>query len=109
MSSAPPTLNARAEEAAAYGLKVGYHNHDHELDQRNRRLGRRSKCSPTCSTPRYCWRSTSTGPQRAGSIRSRWCSGSGDRVHAVHIKDGPMRAGHLDPRTAEGPVPGRPG
>ena len=68
------TLNARAEEAAAYGLKVGYHNHDHELTSVID--GRPAlEVFADLLDPSVLLEVDLYWAARAGSIRSRWCSG----------------------------------
>ncbi|RKR75283.1 sugar phosphate isomerase/epimerase family protein [Frondihabitans australicus] len=85
-------LNERAEQAAAFGLKVGYHNHDHEF--RNVIDGR----------PAYELFVENLEPSVKLEVDLYWASAAGidivkllprlgERVVAVHAKDGPMRDG----------------
>ena len=86
------TLNARAEEAAAYGLKVGYHNHDHELtsviDGRPALEVFADLLDPSVLLEVDLYWAAASGVDPVALVQRL-----GDRVHAVHIKDGPMRAG----------------
>ena len=52
-----------------------------------------SRCSPTCSTRRCSWRSTSTGPTAGGEDPSSCSAGSATACVAVHVKDGPDAPG----------------
>ena len=56
-----PSLNAAAEKAAEHGLRVGYHNHEYELDLDYRRPARAGGAGRAARSRRWCWRSTRTG------------------------------------------------
>ncbi|GAA4676703.1 sugar phosphate isomerase/epimerase family protein [Frondihabitans cladoniiphilus] len=85
-------LNAAAKEAAAYGLAVGYHNHDHEF---------RTQIDGVTAYEVFAglldegvrleldlyW-ATAAGVDVAALLERL-----GERVIAVHVKDGPMREG----------------
>ncbi|MBA8796009.1 sugar phosphate isomerase/epimerase [Friedmanniella endophytica] len=85
-------LNSRAKEAAEHGLKVGYHNHDHEFR------------SVIDGRPAYDLFVELLDPEVALEVDLYWATAGGvdpaellgrlgDRVVAVHMKDGPMREG----------------
>ena len=86
-------LNERARQAAQYGLRVGYHNHDHELT------------SLVDGTPALELFATYLDPSVVLEVDLYWATAGGhdaaallgrlgDRVQAVHVKDGPMH-GHI--------------
>ncbi len=85
-------LNEAAAEAAEHGMRVGYHNHDHELRpqidgkpalQVLAELLDRGSCS----------NSTCTGRRPPGIDLVPFIQELGDRIVAVHVKDGPMHDG----------------
>ena len=65
-------LNGMAARLASAGLRLGYHNHDHELASLIG-AGQRSKCWPTGWTTRSSSKWTPTGPRSAGRTCPR-CS-----------------------------------
>jgi sugar phosphate isomerase/epimerase len=85
-------LQERAEQARSYGLSVGYHNHDHEL--RSSVEGKTALeafadlLDPSVALEVDLYWATAGG-QNPAELLSRL----GDRVQAVHAKDGPMRPG----------------
>ena len=85
-------LNGRAAQAAEHGLKVGYHNHDHELSQTIdgrpvlEVFAELLDPSVLLEVDLY-WAAAGGADPLALVLRL------GDRVHAVHIKDGPLRPG----------------
>ena len=85
-------LNQRAEQAARYGLQVGYHNHDHELtaifDGVTGLEVFAEHLDPAVALELDVYWATASG-QNPVVLLTRL----GDRVRALHIKDGPMRAG----------------
>ncbi|MFT4167469.1 MAG: sugar phosphate isomerase/epimerase [Microlunatus sp.] len=85
-------LNARAEQANAYGLKVGYHNHDHELttkiDGRPVLEVFAELLDPAIQLEVDLYWANAGGADIVELLRRL-----GDRVVAVHVKDGPMRPG----------------
>lgn len=85
-------LNAAAVEAAEHGLRVGYHNHDHELRPQ------------IDGKPALQVLAELLDPGVVLELDLYWASAAdidlvpfiqelGDRVVAVHVKDGPMREG----------------
>lgn len=85
-------LNEVAAQAAEHGLRVGYHNHEHELT------------SVIDGTPALEVFAGLLDPAVLLELDLYWAAASGvdpvqllgrlgDRVHAVHVKDGPMREG----------------
>lgn len=85
-------LNERAHQAAQYGLRVGYHNHEHELT------------SFIYGTPALEVFATYLDPAVVLEVDLYWATAAGqdaaallgrlgERVQAVHVKDGPMREG----------------
>ncbi len=85
-------LNERATQAATYGLRVGYHNHDAELssmiDGRPVLEIFAELLDPAIALEvDLYW--ARVGGQDLADLLTRL----GDRVEAVHVKDGPMRAG----------------
>jgi sugar phosphate isomerase/epimerase len=85
-------LNARAIQAAEFGLKVGYHNHDHELssliDGRPALEVFADLLDPAVLLEVDLYWATAGGADPVALLRRL-----GDRVVAVHAKDGPMRTG----------------
>lgn len=85
-------LNARAEQAKAYGLKVGYHNHDHEftttIDGRPVLEVFADLLDPSVLLEIDLYWATAGGADPVALLQRL-----GDRVIAVHVKDGPMREG----------------
>ena len=86
------TLNRRAEQAKAYGLKVGYHNHDHEL---------RSVIDGETALELFA---ANLDPDVALEVDVYWATASGQDCarppasprrprEGLHLKDGPMREG----------------
>lgn len=85
-------LNAAAEEAAAQGMRVGYHNHDHEL--RPRIDGKPAlQVLAEMLDPRVVLELDLYWASAAGIDVPAFVAELGDRVVAVHVKDGPMREG----------------
>lgn len=85
-------LNAAAEEAAAHGLRVGYHNHDHEL--RPRIDGKPAlQVLAELLDPRVVLELDLYWASAAGIDLVPFVQELGDRIVAVHVKDGPMREG----------------
>jgi sugar phosphate isomerase/epimerase len=85
-------LNERAAQAASHGLRVGYHNHDHELssmiDGKPALEVFAGLLDPTVALEvDLYW--AAAGGQNPADLVGRL----GDRVQAVHAKDGPMRPG----------------
>jgi sugar phosphate isomerase/epimerase len=86
------TLNARAELAKSYGLRVGYHNHDHELrsviDGQTALELFAANLDPAVVLEVDVYWATASGQDAPALLRRL-----GDRVKALHLKDGPMREG----------------
>jgi sugar phosphate isomerase/epimerase len=85
-------LNARTAQAATHGLRVGYHNHDAELrsiiDGRPALEVFADLLDPTVALEVDLYWAAAGGQNPADLLRRL-----GDRVEAVHVKDGPMRPG----------------
>ena len=85
-------LNARAEQAARSGLKVGYHNHDHELssiiDGKPALEVFADLLDPSVQLEVDLYWAVAGGADAIALLERL-----GDRVIAVHAKDGPMRPG----------------
>lgn len=85
-------LNARAVEAKEYALRVGYHNHDHELttkiDGRSVLEIFAELLDPSVLLEVDLYWATAGGADLVPLLQRL-----GDRVIAVHVKDGPMRPG----------------
>lgn len=85
-------LNERAEQAKAFDLRVGYHNHDHELattiDGRPVLELFAEQLDPAVQLEVDLYWAYAGGADLLPLLR-----GFGDRVVAVHVKDGPMRPG----------------
>ena len=64
-------LNAAAEVAAGYGVRVGYHNHAHETREHDRRRHRPRVLREQARPGRSCSRSTPTGSPSAATTRWR--------------------------------------
>lgn len=85
-------LNALAEPAAQHGLRVGYHNHDHEL--RSHIDGRPAlELFAAELSPEVVLELDLYWAYAAGADLPELLANLGARVTAVHIKDGPMRPG----------------
>ncbi|HZA02992.1 MAG TPA: sugar phosphate isomerase/epimerase [Propionibacteriaceae bacterium] len=85
-------LNARAAQAADFGLRVGYHNHDHEftaeVDGRPALEVFADLLDPSVQLEIDLYWATAGGADPVALLQRL-----GDRVVAVHVKDGPMRPG----------------
>ncbi len=85
-------LNEAAAQAKEYGLKVGYHNHDHEftsvIDGRPALEVFADLLDPGVLLEVDLYWATAGGSDLVPLLQRL-----GDRVIAVHIKDGPMRPG----------------
>ncbi len=85
-------LNARAAQAKEFGLKVGYHNHDHELtsfiDGRPALEVFADLLDPQVLLEIDLYWATAAGAEPVALLQK-----IGDRLIAVHVKDGPMRPG----------------
>lgn len=85
-------LNARAAQAAEQGLRVGYHNHDHEftsvVDGRPAFEVFADLLDPAVLLEIDLYWAVAGGADPVDLVRRL-----GDRVIAVHAKDGPMRPG----------------
>ena len=85
-------LNTAAAQAAELGLKVGYHNHDHELattiDGTPVLEIFAGLLDPSVLLEVDLYWATAGGVDPVGLLQRL-----GDRVVAVHVKDGPMREG----------------
>ena len=88
-------LNARAAQAQIFGLHVGYHNHDHELssmiDGRSALEVFADLLEPSVLLEVDLYWATAGGADVVPLLQRL-----GDRVVAVHAKDGPMRPGITD-------------
>lgn len=83
-------LNEAAAEAAEHGMRVGYHNHDHEL--RPRIDGKPAlQVLAELLDPRVVLELDLYWASAAGIDLVPFIQELGDRVVAVHVKDGPMR------------------
>ncbi|ROP61461.1 sugar phosphate isomerase/epimerase [Curtobacterium sp. PhB115] len=85
-------LNAAAVEAAEHGLRVGYHNHDHELrpqiDGQPALQVLASLLDPAVVLELDLYWASAAGIDVVAFIEEL-----GDRIVAVHVKDGPMHEG----------------
>ncbi|GAA1960123.1 sugar phosphate isomerase/epimerase [Microbacterium deminutum] len=82
-------LNAAAEAAAGYGIRVGYHNHAHELEaQFDGVTGLELLAS--LLDPRVVLEVDLYWAARAGVYSPTLLQKLGDRVVAVHVKDGTL-------------------
>ena len=85
-------LNDRAAQAADFGLRVGYHNHDHEftaqIDGRPALEVFADLLDPSVALEIDLYWATAGGADPVALLQRL-----GDRVVAVHVKDGPMRPG----------------
>ncbi|AVH55923.1 MULTISPECIES: sugar phosphate isomerase/epimerase family protein [Streptomyces] len=106
LARAAGTLNRLAEQAAPHGLRIGYHNHWWELEPRIE--GRHAlevlaeQLAPEVFLEIDTYWAAVGGADVVSVLRRL-----GERVHALHIKDGPVLKG--EPHTAVGqgrmPVP----
>ncbi len=101
-------LNERAAQAKEYGLKVGYHNHDHELTTK---IDGRPALEVFAGLldPAVLLEVDLYWAAAGGADLIPLLQGFGDRVIAVHVKDGPLRPGISARRTPDGPEPRRSG
>lgn len=94
-------FNERAEQAAGYGLRVGYHNHDHELRPVIDGLPAlelfAQHLNPDVALEVDVYWAAASGQDPVGLLRRL-----GDRVQALHIKDGPMKG---EPSALSGKLP----
>ena len=85
-------LNEAAAKAAGYGLRVGYHNHDHEFTSMiNGKAAYEvfaDLLDPSVLLELDLYWATAGGADVVALLGRL-----GDRVVAVHVKDGPMRPG----------------
>ena len=92
VQSTADRLNEAAAQAAGLGLKVGYHNHDHELAARIDGTPAlevfAGLLDPAVLLEVDLYWATAGGVDPVGLLQRL-----GDRVVAVHVKDGPMRPG----------------
>lgn len=98
-------LNAAAKKGAEYGIRVGYHNHQWELE---------SKINGTTALEYF---ETLLDPELVLEVDTYWVSvgganavdvltSLGDRVKFIHIKDGPLTTDNLAQLPAgQGQVP----
>ncbi|MFB9165219.1 sugar phosphate isomerase/epimerase family protein [Arthrobacter psychrochitiniphilus] len=98
-------LNAAAKKGAEYGIRVGYHNHQWELE------------STINGTTALQYFETLLDPEIILEVDTYWVSvgganpvdvltSLGDRVKLIHIKDGPLTTENLDQVPAgQGQVP----
>ena len=97
-------LNEAAAKAAEYGLRVGYHNHDHEftsmIDGRTAYEVFADLLDPSVVLELDLYWATAGGQDAPELLRRL-----GDRVIAVHIKDGPMRPGITAAQLPDDQVP----
>ncbi len=100
-------LNAAAEEAAAHGMRVGYHNHDHEL--RPHIDGKPAlQVLAELLDPASCSSSTCTGRPPPASTWSRSSRSSGTASSPCTSRTAPC-ATASPPRRSRPTRPGRPG
>jgi len=85
-------LNAAAAEAASHGMRVGYHNHDHELrpqiDGKPALQVLAGLLDPGVVLELDLYWASAAGIDVVAFIEEL-----GDRIVAVHVKDGPMHDG----------------
>jgi sugar phosphate isomerase/epimerase len=97
-------LNEAAAKAAEYGLRVGYHNHDHEFTSMiNGKTAYEvfaDLLDPSVVLELDLYWATAGGQDAPALLRRL-----GDRVIAVHIKDGPMRPGITAAQLPDDQVP----
>jgi sugar phosphate isomerase/epimerase len=106
LTRAADTLNALAERAAGHGLQLGYHNHWWEFEpQVNGRHALEELAD--LLDPRVFLEVDTYWAAVGGADVPVVLGGLGDRVKALHVKDGPIVKG--EPHTAVGagamPVP----
>ncbi|KNC18401.1 xylose isomerase [Arthrobacter sp. RIT-PI-e] len=88
-------LNAAARKGAGYGVRVGYHNHEFELEERIdgvcalEVLAKHLDPEVVLEVDTY-W--AAVGGEDPAELLRRL----GDRVHFVHIKDGPLTRENKD-------------
>jgi sugar phosphate isomerase/epimerase len=94
-------INARAQEAAALGLRVAYHNHDHEIATR---FGGRTALEVLVDhlDPAVCVELDLFWAAWGGADVPELVATLGERVVAVHVKDGLL--GGSDPTTCQTPA-----
>jgi sugar phosphate isomerase/epimerase len=106
LERAADRLNELAEHAAGYGMRLGYHNHWWEIEPT---FGDRHAIELLADllTPSAFLQIDTYWAAVGGADVPDLLRRLGDRVHALHLKDGPVRRG--EPHTALGagamPVP----
>ena len=84
-------LNEAAAKGAGYGVAVGYHNHEFELENRIDGRSALEVLAENLGSSGSCSRWTRTGLPSAEKSRSRcWTERLGDGWRFIHIKDGPL-------------------
>lgn len=96
-------LNAAAGRAASFGLKIGYHTHDHEIDitfaGRSAIENLVDLLDPSITIEIDTWWATRGSADMPGVIRAL-----GERVQWMHIKDGRGKETHAQVAAGEGDV-----
>ena len=104
ISRAADLLNALAAKAAAHGLSLGYHNHWWEfepvLDGRHGLEALAELLAPEVFLEIDTYWAAVGGADVPKVLR-----GLGDRVRAVHVKDGPVRKGEPNVAVGQGAMP----
>jgi sugar phosphate isomerase/epimerase len=106
IARAAELLNGLSQQAAGYGLRLGYHNHWWELEPRIEGVHALEVLAESLS-PEVFLELDTYWAAVAGAEVPELLRRLGDRVQALHVKDGPVVKG--EPHTAVGagvmPVP----
>jgi sugar phosphate isomerase/epimerase len=98
------TLNALAEQAAAHGIRLGYHNHwwefEPEVDGRHA-----LEVLADLVAPGVCFEIDTYWAAVAGADVVGVLTRSGNRVRALHLKDGPVVKGAPNTAVGQGAMP----
>jgi len=104
LDRAAATLNALAEHAAARGIRIGYHNHWWELeplvDGKHGLEGLAERLAPEVVLEVDTYWAAVGGADVPALLRRL-----GDRVVALHVKDGPMEKGVAQTAVGAGRMP----
>jgi sugar phosphate isomerase/epimerase len=97
-------LNALAEKAAGHGLKIGYHNHWWEFEPVLE--GRHAlEVLADLLAPEVFLEVDTYWAAVGGADVPKVLRGLGDRVRAIHVKDGPVRKGEPNLALGTGAMP----
>jgi len=92
-------LNAAAEKAAGYGLRVGYHNHWWELEREFEGMTAMDLLASKLS-PEVVFEIDAYWVAVGGTDPIEFVTRHAERVHFLHLKDGPVNRTNTEQRPA---------